>query len=202
MGYYTRVLSPSNRVPSVASLRAALANDKLAGSLTVDAGTEDDWTQILLSHDDGPDIAVIERNAASSSDLVSAEIEEFLEEIADCKPATAATWLAEYLRKIKTIYAFQLLPGKDVKNGWDILGTVQDSVHSQVGGILQADQEGFYDEEGYHILWQFSDSAKGTWWMGVLKDRDWVHFEMDLGNRSHREAFFQGEVPKGAKMAE
>ena len=33
-----------------------------------------------------------------------------------------------------------------------------------------ADHEGFSNEEGFHILWQFSNSVKGTWWMGVLKD--------------------------------
>jgi hypothetical protein len=202
MAYYIRVLSPSDCVASVAKLRAALAHEKLAGTLAVEADPEDNWNQILLSHDGGPDIAVIERNSASSTDLVSAEIDEFLEEIADCKPATAARWLRDYLPKIKTIYAFHLLQGTDVKNGWEILGKVKDSIFTQVGGIVQADAEGFSDEEGYHILWQFSDSVKGTWWMGVLKDGEWVHFQMDLGNKKHREAFFRGEVPKGAKMAE
>jgi hypothetical protein len=188
-------------VSSVAKLRAALAHDKLAGTLIVEAGTEKDWTQILLSHDDGPEIVVIERNA-TPNDLVSAEIEEFLEEIADCKPVTAAKWLAEYLPKVKTIYAFQLLQGRDAKNGWEILRNVRDSILTQGGGIIQADGEGFSDEDGYHILWQFSDSVKGKWRMGVLKDGEWVHFQMDLGNKKHPSAFFRGEVPQGAKMAE
>ncbi len=200
MGYYIRILSPSECVPSVARLEAALAGDKLAATLTIDEGTEEDWTQILLSHDDGSEIAVIERNATSSNDLVAAEIEEFLEEVVDCKPSTAASWLAVYLPKTKTIYAFQLLHGTDHKNGWEILGKVKDSIHAQVGGILQADGEGFSNEEGYHVLWQFADSVTGTWWMGVLKDGKWVHFQMDLGIKGHREAFFRGEVPEGVKL--
>jgi hypothetical protein len=110
--------------------------------------------------------------------------------------------LAEYLSNVRTIFAFQVLRGTDVKNGWDILDYVKGSIHEQVGGILQADAEGFSNEEGYHILWQFSDSVKGTWWMGVLTEGEWVHFQMDLGNKRHREAFFRGEVPKGAKLAE
>jgi hypothetical protein len=61
MGYYIRVLTPSKRVPCVGSLRTALEQNKLSGVVTVDAGTEADWTQILLSHVDGAGIAVIER---------------------------------------------------------------------------------------------------------------------------------------------
>ena len=199
MGYYIRVLSPSDHAPSVAKIWAALARAKLAATLTVEAGTEDDWTQLLLSHVGGPDVAAIERNAASSG-LMSAEVEEFLEEIVNCKPTAAAAWLAKYLSKIRTIYAFQLLSGRNVKNGWDIVGSVKDSIFRQAGGILQADAEGFSNEAGYHILWQFSDSVKGTWWMGVLKGGEWVHFQMDLGNKTHREAFLRGDVPQGVKM--
>lgn len=202
VGYYIRILSPSEKVPSVARMRTALTKEKLAGKLTVEAGADDDWTQVILAHKDGPEIADIERNAASANELVSEEIEEFLEEIAECKPASAAAWLAEYLPTVKTIYAFQLLSGTDEKNGWDILGNVKDSIFAQVGGILQADGEGFSDEEGYHILWQFSNSVKGPWWMSVLKDGEWVRFQMDLGNKKHRTAFFRGEVPEGVKMVE
>jgi hypothetical protein len=129
--------------------------------LPVETGADDDWTQVVLAHKNGPETADIERNAASSNDLVAGEIEEFLEEIKDCKPASAATWLTEYLPTVRTIYAFQLLSGTDEKNGWDILGKVKDSIFTQVGGILQADGEGFSDEEGYHILWQFANSVKG-----------------------------------------
>jgi hypothetical protein len=202
VGYYIRILSPSEKVPSITRIRTALAKEKLAGTLTVESGTDDGWTQVLLAHKDGPEIADIERNTASLNDLVSEEIDEFLEEIADCKPASAAAWLVEYLPTVKTIYAFQVLSGTHQKNGWKILGKVKDSIFTQVGGIFQADGEGFSDEEGYHILWQFSVSVKGPWWMSVLKDGEWVRFEMDLGNKKHRAAFFRGEVPESVKLAE
>jgi hypothetical protein len=48
------------------------------------------------------------------------------------------TVLAKYLATVKTIYAFQLLSGTDVKNGWEILHKLQEAIHTQVGGILQA----------------------------------------------------------------
>ena len=79
---------------------------------------------------------------------------------------------------------------------------MKDLIFTQVVGIIQADREGFSDEKGYHILWQFSNSVKRPWWMSVLKDGQWVRFQMDLGNRKHRAAFFRGQVPAGVKMAE
>jgi hypothetical protein len=158
MAHRVRILSPSEQVPSTARIWAALSEANLAGRLTVASGTDANRTQIVLAHESGPEIADIERDCRSSSALVTSELEELLEDIADRRPARAAVWLAEYLPRVKTIYAFQLLCGTDVKNGWEILGKVEESIFTQVGGILQADGEGFSNEEGYHILWQFSNS--------------------------------------------
>ena len=101
---------------------------------------------------------------------------------------------------MKVIYAFQLLKGTDVSGGWSQLHRLYSAVWNHAGGILQADGEGFSDEGGFTILWQFSDGVSGEWNMGVLKDGDWVHFQMDLGNEHHRKAFFSGQVPDGAKL--
>jgi hypothetical protein len=102
--------------------------------------------------------------------------------------------------KNTTVYrAAPLLSGTDYKNGWDILEVVRSAISSHAPSISQADLEGFSNEQGFHILWQFSDSAHGQWNMGVLRDGQWVHFEMDLGNHDHRNAFFIGEVPRGCE---
>jgi hypothetical protein len=201
VGYYIRILTPSETVASVARANRALAAGQLAGKLKLETGADHDWTQALLSHNDGREIALIERSCASVDDLVADEIAEFVEEIAACKPESSAQWLAQYLPTVKTIYAFQLLSGTDHKNGWEILGTAKNTIFSEVGGINQADGEGFSDEEGYHILWQFSNSVKGPWWMGLLQNNRWVHFRMDLGNEQHRSAFFRGEVPEGVEIS-
>ena len=62
--------------------------------------------------------------------------------------------------------------------------------------IIQADGEGFTNEEGYHIVWQFADAVSGPWKMGVLQDGVWQHFTMDLGDPDHRAAFLKGAVPE------
>lgn len=202
MGHYIRILTPSETGPSIARIRAALSSNAPLGQLEVEAGPDEGWTQISVVHESGEVVADIERNSASDGDLIAEEIEEFREEIKDCEPASAAAWLADYLTNIKTIYAFQLLSGTEADQGWEILGTVKDSIHEQVGGIIQADHEGFTEERGFQILWQFSDSVTGPWWMAVLRDGKWIRFQMDLGNRKHRKAFLAGKVPDGVTMGE
>ena len=133
--------------------------------------------------------------------LASDELAEFTDEVADCKPVNAAKWLVNYFPHVRCIYAFQLLSGTDYQNGWEILGAVKDAVWSFAPSILQADNEGFTNEDGYHILWQFSDSVDGDWWMGILLDGQWHHFEMNLGNPRQREAFLRGQIPTGVKRA-
>ena len=60
--------------------------------------------------------------------------------------------------------------------------------------------EGFTNEEGYQILWQFADSVKGDLscavrnWLGR-----WDKFVMDIGDLQQRQEFQEGKVPKNAK---
>jgi hypothetical protein len=167
MGYYIRILSPSDAVPSFAKLQAIAR--KHQAKLEDEPKEDDDWTQIVLCHENGPEIASIERSTVADGDLVRAEVQEFLDEIPNYQPASAVEWLTDFLPTVRTIYAFQLLSGTEESNGWGILWAVKDTLFAQVGGIFQADGEGFSDPEGFHILWQFSDSVSGSWWMGCCR---------------------------------
>lgn len=200
MSYYVRVLSTSSDCIPLPVLQSTLAEDNLQATLSADEGTSNDWEQLILSHDDGREIACIERNLVQDGSLGSEELAEFADEVAESKPASAAKWLLDYFPRVRCIYAFQVLSGTDHKNGWEILGAVKSRIWSFAPSILQADSEGFSNEDGYHILWQFSDSVDGAWNMGVLQDGRWKHFEMDLGNHKQRESFFRGQVPDGAKL--
>lgn len=197
MPYYIRVLSPSEEIIAASELARSVKDS----SLTVAAGTDAQWEELLLAHPNGHEIAVVERNVVSPGSMAEEEIAEFLEELNDLRPTSGADWLRGYLPKIKTIYAFQVLSSTDDGLGWSELGSVKAKLWSQLGGILQADGEGFSNNDGYHIVWQFSERVSGPWWMGILKDGAWVHFEMELGNLQQREQFLRGELPAGAKLA-
>lgn len=201
MGYYTRVLTTKEDCIPVDEFKSALAKGRHKATIEVEAGDKVKWEQIVLKHPDGLEIASIERNPVIEGSLGEEEIEEFLAELDDAKPESSADWLRSYLPKVKCIYAFQHLSGSEKKNGSEILSAVRNAVWAAASAIIQADGEGFSNEDGYHILWQFSDNVSGSWWMGVIQNGSWIHFQMDLGDRAQRAAFFNGAIPKGARLA-
>jgi hypothetical protein len=153
------------------------------------------WENLVLSHADGDAIAAIERNPVLPGTLGGDEIAEFIEAISGCRPASAVPWLTSFLGSVKTIYSLQHLSGTEVGNGADALRAVSESIWARGGAILQADGEGFSNEDGYHILWQFNDNVSGPWWMAIRQEDKWVPFEMELGNLEQRAAFLEGRVP-------
>jgi len=199
MGYYIRVLGTNPGSVSLGQLRKKCD----PALLDLADGEENDWQEVVLRHPSGEEIAVIEKNLVTGAGLGADEVHEFMEEISVCKPDSAAGWLRHFLPKVKVIYAFQLLSGTDINDGWTCLHKIQTAIWYEAGGILQADGEGFSDEEGYTILWQFSEEVEGPWSFGVISpEGHWTHFEMELGSRENREAFFRGEVPVGARLIE
>lgn len=195
MGYYTRVLSKDEDHPAVDELAEFLRSSHPNFKLTLEEGTEEDWESLLLSGNDEVEVAVVERNPVSEGSLGEGEIAEFIEETQDCKPQTGVAWLHEFLAEVKTLYAFQHLQGSETEEGGNALHALRTHLWERGDAIIQADLEGFSNEEGYHVVWQFSDSVSGPWNMAVLQDGTWHHFTMDLGDPEHREAFFKGEVP-------
>jgi hypothetical protein len=197
MGYYIRVLGKNLTTIPVQELREVA----LPAVVDLAESSADTWGQLILKHKSGQEIAVIERNPVVEGELGADELQEFLDELPHHKPDSAAAWLQEYLPTVTVIYGFQLLSGTDVDDGWTPLNRLHRAIWSHAGGILQADGEGFSNEEGFTVLWQFGESVTGQWNLGVMaQDGRWVHFEMDLGNDEHREAFWRGEVPAGVRL--
>src|SRR4051812_35638463 len=100
MGHYVRLLSPGDKVPTVDALRLALSDKGRSETIAVEAGSPEDWTQLILAHDDASEIATIERNPVGPSQLGAEEIQEFLDGLKEGKPESAARWLQEYLPRV------------------------------------------------------------------------------------------------------
>jgi len=198
VGYYTRVLSKHDDYPSFDELNEFIRSEHPSCKLTIEEGTDEEWTSLLLSTGGDVEIAVLERNPVLDGSLGEGEIAEFIEETEDCKPVSGVQWLHEFLAEVKTVYAFQHLQGSDLEEGSAALHGLRSSLWERGESIIQADLEGFTNEDGYHIVWQFSDTVSGPWNMAVLQDGTWHHFKMDLGDPGHREAFLNGEVPPDA----
>lgn len=200
MGYYIRVLSPDTKVASLSRISDFFLEQHLDVKMSF-RGNEDNWDNLLIAHPNKLEICEVERNPVEDGKLGQEEIREFLDEIQGCRPISAIPWLSDRLIKVKTIYAIQIFSkGSEYDKGWEIIGAIHESILKDVSGITQADNEGFSNEEGNHILWQFSDNVTGSWSMAVLKEDKWVNFEMDLGNQIQREHFFRGEIPPNVVM--
>jgi hypothetical protein len=195
VGYYTRVFSKDEVFPAFDELAQFIRTEHSGYKLTVEDGAEEEWDTLLLSSDDGIEVALLERNPVLEGSLGQDEVAEFIEETQECRPETGVAWLHEYLAEIKTIYAFQHLQGADTVEGGNALHALRSHLWERGDAIIQADLEGFSNEDGYHIVWQFSDSVSGPWNMGILQEGTWHHFSMDLGDPDHRAAFLNGEVP-------
>jgi hypothetical protein len=196
VAYYTRVLSKQEDFPSFEELARLIRETHPDFKLSIESGEEEEWESLLLSSIDEVEVAVIERNPVYDGSTGQDEVADFLEEIQDCKPESGVAWLTDYLAEVKTVYAFQHLQGAEMEEGGNVLHALRSALWERGDAIIQADNEGFTNEEGFHIVWQFSDSVSGPWNMGVYKDDLWYHFKMDLGDPDHRAAFMAGEVPE------
>jgi hypothetical protein len=193
--YYTRVLSKDEAFPPLDELARWIRSEHPEFKLSLEDGEEEEWETLLLSGADEVEVALIERNAVANGSAGQDEIADLIEDLEDGKPETGVDWLKEYLAEVKTIYAFQHLQGADTEDGGNVLHALRAKLWERGDSILQADHEGFTNEEGFHIVWQFSDSVSGPWNMGILQDGAWLHFKMDLGDPDHRAAFLSGEMP-------
>lgn len=153
------------------------------------------WETLLLSSVDEVEVALLERLEVYDGSEGQDEIADFLEDLVGCKPEPAVEWLKDYLGEVRTVYAFRHLQGAETVDGLSALHALRSALMERGDAILQADGEGFTNEDGFHIVWQFSDSAAGPWNMAVLQDGVWHQFAMDLGDPDHRAAFLAGEVP-------
>jgi hypothetical protein len=202
MGYYTRVLTTNERCVPISVLRAALKESGSSATLHSDGASDrEDWEQLTLTNSEGQEIALIERNPIEEGSLGESELQDFEDDLEGTLPESSVVWLRQFFPRVRRIYAFQHLSGSHSDEGFAALQSVRTSIWAQAPAILQADCEGFSNEGGYHITWEFSDSVTGNWWMGLLRDGKWVHFQMDLGSPAHRQTFKRGLVPEGVKLA-
>jgi hypothetical protein len=188
-------LSKDDQFPTFEELAQLIEAGHPEYKLAIESGDEEEWETLLLSSLDGVEVALIERSPVTEGSPGQDEIADLLEDLQGCKPESGVEWLEEYLASVRTIYAFQHLLGAHTEEGGNALHALRSALWERGDAIIQADGEGFTNEEGFHIVWQFSDSVSGPWNMGILQDGTWHHFKMDLGDPDHRTAFMEGEVP-------
>jgi hypothetical protein len=200
MSYFIRVLGTADPDVHPDHIKDALARQGLEALLDVD---EDDepaaWRVINVKNSEGLELLQIERNPVVAGRMGMAELTEFRGFIQQHQPASAVQWLQRYFDGVAVIYAFEVLNAASADNNFEIVSAIRTAIWDRTGGILQNDNEGFTNEDGFHILWQFDDDATGDKYCAVLDaDGSWIRFRMDLGDPFQRMAFLGGELPQTA----
>ena len=197
--YFMRLLVPSAERVTAGAVRAELKRARLAIKLAVEAGTDNEWEQLTLEHRQGEMISMIQRIPVLPGSDGAALLESYSRGLPGVKPLGGAKWVQAFLAKVKVIYSFEILDGTDHDRGWDGLYILQGMLQKQLGGIFQSDGEGFSNEEGHHVTWQFDDDVAGPWNMAVLQGGRWESFQMELENRGQRRAFQEGRIPPNTR---
>jgi hypothetical protein len=200
MGYYIRVLGLRDVDIHLDELSAALKAAGLKATFELGEACEPHkWTMVEVRTERGAKLAEIERNRVVPGKLAQQELDEFREIIREHQPLSAVQWLDKYFGRITVVYAFRILDAALLDFNIEIVGVVKSAIWGKTGGLLQNDQEGFSNDNGDHILWQFPDDVTGDKYCAVLDEKgSWQRFRMDLGDPFQRMAFWSGEVPQMA----
>ncbi len=190
MSYYVRVLTPSAEIVPFAEIQ------KQGNAIQLISGTDSAWDKIEVYEPRNKLLAVIERLPVSSGSRGESELARLKDSLQGQLPINAREWINRFLSTVVTIYTFQLNTDGIKKQGWQTLGRIQNVLKDTLTGIIQADNEGYYNENGDYILWQMYAGAGGTIPAATLDENgNWVKFTLNLNNYQAVEMFQQGTVP-------
>jgi hypothetical protein len=199
MAYYIRVLGLQDSDIHLDDLTVELKTAGLNAVFQLGESCEPrKWSMLEVRAHHGAKLAQIERNRVAPGKLAQQELDEFREIIRAHQPLSAVQWLDNYFGRVTVVYAFRVLDAALLQDNFEIVSTLKAAIWARTGGLLQNDLEGFSNDHGDHILWQFPDDVTGDKYCAVLENGVWVRFRMDLADPFQRMAFWAGEVPQMA----
>jgi len=192
MGYSVRVLTPSETIIAFSEIQEQVNTIRLM------KGMDNDWEQIEVQDSAENELALLERMGVSPEKPGEGELAMLKDRIRGFYPASAREWVRNYLEKVKTIYVFRLNTDNiTTDDDWRILGRVQNHLKDSLTGIIQADNEGYYNETGEYILWQMYPGAGGTIPAATLDEKgEWITFQLNLDDDRAVARFKSGEIPR------
>lgn len=135
----------------------------------------------------------ISRELRGKHPLVDDELNEFTDTLSDARPTSGAEWVRTFLVGTQTIYAVQFLDGAG-DNG-EAVGALIEALRAESHGVVQADAQGFSNQNGDLVVSQMDPRARGTWTVALRIDDAWRSFELDLRDRERFDAFLEGRLP-------
>lgn len=152
MGYYVRAFCTAAETPPIGPVlefaRSRGSNVSLDPEVNVPADDDPNWTQVGVGYKAGKLPILLEvnrRGDGRDGEMVSEEIEEFIEFLEDAPKNANRRRVEEHLGKTTFVVAAQLATSDIDDDGYNALGNVLSYFVEHSGGLIQADGEGFYD---------------------------------------------------------
>jgi hypothetical protein len=191
MSYYVRLLTAAEKTVPFSEI------EKQGNYFKLVSGSSALWDKIEIYEPENNMISVMERLPLSAGGPAETTMAQLKSAVGNSYPVNAREWLRKYLSTVKTIYTFQLLAENITKDGWPVMGRVQNLLKDTLTGIIQADNEGFYNEDGDYILWQMYAGAAGTIPVATLDaSGEWIAYQLRLDDDLATDQFKQGLPPK------
>ena len=193
MSYKTRLLTPSEKVIPFSTMK------KVSDRIKLVSGVDPLWEKIEIYDAHDILLATLEYDTVNAESNGETTLKELDKSIQNKYPVNARQWLKNYFTTVKAIYTFNIYPDRMNKNNWLILGGIQNFLKDSLNGIIQADNEGYYNEAGLYILWQMYEGATGNATATSLDEKgQWVpySYSLRLDNKKAVDLFKQGIAPK------
>lgn len=191
MSYKVRLLTPSQKVIPFNVMKSLSDRIKLVG------GTEQLWERVEILNTGNTVATTIDRDIVGPESVGETIIKELRTLISDKYPVKARQWLDNYFYAVHVIYTFNTFTDRMDRDAWALLGGIQDSLKYSLRGVIQVDNEGFYNEMGDYILYQMYENAFGSVPAAVLNDKgEWISYSLRFGDEKAVDLFKNGVVPK------
>jgi len=193
MSYKVRLLTPSEKVISFNTL------EKLSDRIKLVSGTDALWDKLEIHDSHDILFSTLEHDIVSSGSNGESTLKDLIKAIQDRYPVNARQWLKNYFTTVKAIYTFTIFPDRMNKKSWLILGGIQNFLKDSLNGIIQADNEGYYNEAGLYILLQMYEGATGNVTAASLNAKgEWIpySYSLRLDDKKSVDLFKQGIAPE------
>ena len=152
VGYYLRAFCRNDELPPLGRVFEWAAREGIGLELPVSSALIDDphWRQAEIRYTADKQPFVVDVSTGSSDDdLLSDEVEEFVELVKDVEDSAEKQTVLAHLRRSRAVVGVQLLGDID-DDGYNAVATFLRYFVEYSGAMIQADGEGFY--EGDRIL--------------------------------------------------
>jgi hypothetical protein len=167
------------------------------------AGTPQDWREITVKDSRDWWWFNVERYpAVRGGERWDGDLEFFRSWLAIGKPEVNARWMEEYLNCVRTVYQFTCSISCPETNIDCVNHLVRALRNDGLRGMLYAELEGWMNEFGAHITWEFRGNVSGDCLMAIRQPAGWVYFPIELSSPEQSEAFKSGLVPVGIDAEE